>query len=113
MMDVFRSLTQVSWANASLRYPEELPELSAPGRGVVREDPLAAGFSAHATLSPRRDTAAALSPRSPLSDAGGDFVSAGSNGSSARSSVPSSGGAPGEPSGSATAGMPDDGKLPP
>ncbi len=70
----------MSWANASLRYPEELPELSAPGRGVVREDPLSAGFSAHATLSPR----AALSPRSPLSDNSDDFVSAASsNGSSA------------------------------
>lgn len=75
-------ISQVSWANASLRYPEELPELSAPGRGVVREDPLAAGFSAHATLSPR----AARSPRSPLSDRSESFVSANSNGSGAHES---------------------------
>ena len=43
----------MGWANASLRYPQELPELSAPGKGVVREDPIEAGFSPTASLSPR------------------------------------------------------------
>lgn len=46
-------MSQVGWANASLRYPQELPELSAPGKGVVREDPIEAGFSPTASLSPR------------------------------------------------------------
>lgn len=44
--------SQVGWANASLRYPEELPELPAPGKGVVLEDPLESGFSPGVTLRP-------------------------------------------------------------
>lgn len=44
------STSQVGWANASLRYPEELPQLPAPGKGVVREDPLDAGFSPGVSL---------------------------------------------------------------
>ena len=92
---------QVSWANASLRYPEELPELSAPGRGVVREDPLSAGFSVHATLSPR---GAPDSPRSPPSDNSGDFVSASSNGSSAVG-VPAASGGSADQNGSSDAGV--------
>ena len=30
----------VGWANSSLRLPEELPLLDAPGRGVVAEAPI-------------------------------------------------------------------------
>ena len=98
------AVPQVSWANASLRYPEELPELSAPGRGVVREDPLQAGFSAHATLSPKK-----AAPSSPgdqhAKDSDSDcFVSASSAGSSAVSSQASDGRA--ETNGNAHRGAP-------
>jgi hypothetical protein len=43
----------VGWANSSLRFLHQLPELpdSAPGKGVWREDPMLAAFDTRWVLS--------------------------------------------------------------